>query len=230
MVADTEFILTTIAVDRDMIRAAPRPRLLHKWGIRVDKFDLDAARATGVPVAITFGSNAGAVSEHLLTLMLATYRRLARADRNLRDGFWLRPAASRNATSSPARRLVCLASATWRASGGIVSPASRRKPSTATSAAPTWRRRGPRAPRRCHSGKGGRLTRARLRRDAGFVKRDIPPPAFGPFIVTSVSWVRQPRGSPPVRPAARYPRLGIDKYLNYLNQDDSDERTIQYNR
>ena len=91
MVADAEFILTTIVVDAEMIRAAPRLKLLHKWGIGVDKFDLDAARAARVPVAITFGANAGAVSEHVLMLMLATYRRLALADRKLREGVWLRP-------------------------------------------------------------------------------------------------------------------------------------------
>ncbi len=90
MIADAEFILTTLTVDAEMIRAAPKLKLLHKWGIGVDKFDLDAARAARVPVAITFGANAGAVSEHTLMLMLATYRRLALADRKLRDGVWLR--------------------------------------------------------------------------------------------------------------------------------------------
>jgi len=58
---------------------------------RVDKFDLEAARAERIPVAIIFGANAGAVSEHVLMLMLATYRRLALADRKLREGVWLRP-------------------------------------------------------------------------------------------------------------------------------------------
>ncbi|HKD76067.1 MAG TPA: NAD(P)-dependent oxidoreductase, partial [Ktedonobacterales bacterium] len=91
MIADAEFILTTIVVDAEMIRAALKLRLLHKWGIGVDKFDLDAARAAGVPVAITFGANAGAVSEHVLMLMLATYRRLRLADSKLREGVWLRP-------------------------------------------------------------------------------------------------------------------------------------------
>ena len=91
MLADAQFILTTIGVDAEMIRAAPRLKLLHKWGIGVDKFDLDAARAARIPVAITFGANAGAVSEHVLMLMLATYRRLALADRKLREGVWLRP-------------------------------------------------------------------------------------------------------------------------------------------
>jgi D-3-phosphoglycerate dehydrogenase len=74
-----------------MIRAAPRLKLLHKWGIGVDKFDLDAARAARIPVAITAGANAGAVSEHTVMLMLATYRYLALADRRLREGKWIRP-------------------------------------------------------------------------------------------------------------------------------------------
>ena len=74
-----------------MIRAAPKLKLLHKWGIGVDKFDLDAARAARMPVAITSGANAGAVSEHTVMLMLATYRRLSLADRKLRDGVWIRP-------------------------------------------------------------------------------------------------------------------------------------------
>jgi phosphoglycerate dehydrogenase-like enzyme len=90
MIRDADFILTTLTVDGEMIRSAPKLKLLHKWGIGVDKFDLDAARAARVPVAITFGANAGAVSEHTLMLMLATYRRLALADRKLRDGVWLR--------------------------------------------------------------------------------------------------------------------------------------------
>ena len=91
MVAEADFILTAVPVDAEMIGAAPRLKLLHKWGIGVDKFDLEAARAAGVPVAITFGANAGAVSEHTLMLMLATYRRLALADRKMREGVWLRP-------------------------------------------------------------------------------------------------------------------------------------------
>ena len=91
MVADADFILTAVAVDAEMIRAAPKLKLLHKWGIGVDKFDLDAARAARIPVAITAGANAGAVSEHTLMLMLATYRCLSLADRKLRDGVWMRP-------------------------------------------------------------------------------------------------------------------------------------------
>jgi D-3-phosphoglycerate dehydrogenase len=91
MIADADFILTAVAVDAEMIKSAPKLRLLHKWGIGVDKFDLDAARAARVPVAITAGANAGAVSEHTVMMMLAVYRRLSLADRKLREGVWIRP-------------------------------------------------------------------------------------------------------------------------------------------
>lgn len=91
MIADAEFILTAVAVDAEMIRSAPKLKLLHKWGIGVDKFDLDAACAARLPGAITAGANAGAVSEHTVMLMLASYRRLALADRKLRDGIWISP-------------------------------------------------------------------------------------------------------------------------------------------
>ena len=108
-----------------MIRAAPRLKLLHKWGIGVDKFDLDAARAARIPVAITFGANAGAVSEHVLMLMLATYRCLALADRKLREGVWLRPQLRASATSFQARPSGFWASAMSARMVRIGSPASR---------------------------------------------------------------------------------------------------------
>ena len=91
MLADADFILTAVAVDAEMIKSAPKLKLLHKWGIGVDKFDLDAARAARIPVAITAGANAGAVSEHAVMLMLATNRCLSLADRKLRGGEWIRP-------------------------------------------------------------------------------------------------------------------------------------------
>ena len=100
MVADAEFILTAVAVDAEMIRGAPKLKLLHKWGIGVDKFDLDAARAARIPVAITSGANAGAVSEHTVMLMLATYRCLALADRKTARWRMDPPAGSRQGLSA----------------------------------------------------------------------------------------------------------------------------------
>lgn len=75
-------------VDAALIAGAEKVRLIQKWGIGVDRIDLDAARARGIPVAITAGASAGPVAEHALALMLAVYRRLPLADRQMRAGIW----------------------------------------------------------------------------------------------------------------------------------------------
>ena len=62
-------------VTADMIAQAPRLKLIQKWGIGVDKIDLEAARRAGVTVAITAGATSIPVSEHTLMLILATSRR-----------------------------------------------------------------------------------------------------------------------------------------------------------
>lgn len=89
VIADAEYAITGFApVTAAVLRAAPRLRLLHKWGVGTDNFDLDAARASGVTVARTTGSNAAAVSEFTIGLIIATLRHLAWAHAELRDGRW----------------------------------------------------------------------------------------------------------------------------------------------
>jgi D-3-phosphoglycerate dehydrogenase len=108
VLADADFILGGIApITAAMIRAAPRLRLIQKWGIGTDKIDLAAARQAGVPVAITFGANAAPVAEHALALMLAVFRRLPYVDRSLRAGRWVR-AEMREACFQLAGRTVGL--------------------------------------------------------------------------------------------------------------------------
>lgn len=90
-VADADFILAGWAsVSAQVMDAAPKLKLIQKWGIGVDKFDLKAAAARGIPVAIIAGGNAIPVSEHAVHLMLSVYRRLPFVDRSLRQGRWLK--------------------------------------------------------------------------------------------------------------------------------------------
>jgi D-3-phosphoglycerate dehydrogenase / 2-oxoglutarate reductase len=76
-------------VTAELIARAPKLKLIQKWGIGVDKIDLDAARRAGVTVAITAGATSIPVSEHTLMLMLATSRRLPLAHRSLQEGKWI---------------------------------------------------------------------------------------------------------------------------------------------
>lgn len=70
----------------EMIAAAPKLLLIQKIGVGVNTIDIDAARARGVAVCNLPGTNARAVAELALLLMLAALRRLTRFDAETRAG------------------------------------------------------------------------------------------------------------------------------------------------
>jgi phosphoglycerate dehydrogenase-like enzyme len=72
----------------EMIAAAPRLKLIQKIGVGVNTIDLDAARRRGIPVCNLPGTNARAVAELTLGLMLSVLRRIPAFDRGLRAGVW----------------------------------------------------------------------------------------------------------------------------------------------
>jgi phosphoglycerate dehydrogenase-like enzyme len=75
----------------EMIAAAPKLRLIQKIGVGVNTIDLDAAKARGIAVCNLPGTNARAVAELTLALMLSVLRRLPRFDAAMRRGEWLDP-------------------------------------------------------------------------------------------------------------------------------------------
>lgn len=66
----------------------PDLRVISRWGVGVDRVDLDAVTRRGVAVAITPSSNHEAVAEHTLALLLALARSLAKNNREIRQGIW----------------------------------------------------------------------------------------------------------------------------------------------
>lgn len=68
--------------------AVPGLRAIHKWGVGYDNIDLDAARNHGVRVFRTTGSNATAVAETTLGLILSVNRNLVRGHVGIREGHW----------------------------------------------------------------------------------------------------------------------------------------------
>jgi D-3-phosphoglycerate dehydrogenase len=91
LVEGAEIILAGwAAVTAPMLAHARRLRFIEKWGIGVDRIDVEAARRKGIPLAITAGSNAGPVAELTIALILGVYRRLAQVDAALRRGVWLK--------------------------------------------------------------------------------------------------------------------------------------------
>lgn len=88
-IADAEVLLHVLEpVTAAMIAGAPKLALIQKIGVGVNTIDLDAARAGGVGVANMPGTNAVAVAELALALMLAALRRVVTLDATTRTGRW----------------------------------------------------------------------------------------------------------------------------------------------
>jgi len=89
IIADADYAVSgQIAVSGDVLRAARQLKLLHKWGVGVDNFDLETARALGIRVARTTGGNAVPVAEYTIALMLAAIRNLGFGHAELKKGHW----------------------------------------------------------------------------------------------------------------------------------------------
>ncbi|MGD9906101.1 MAG: hydroxyacid dehydrogenase [Vicinamibacterales bacterium] len=81
-------------VDAAVIAAAPKLRAIARAGAGVDNIDLAAAAARGVVVMNAPGATSISVAELTLGLLLALVRQLPAADRALKSGQWVKPAAA----------------------------------------------------------------------------------------------------------------------------------------
>jgi D-3-phosphoglycerate dehydrogenase len=89
IIADADYAIAgQVGVSGDVLRAARKLKLLHKWGVGVDNLDVETARALGIRVARTTGSNAVPVAEFTLGLMLAALRCIAHGHAELKQGEW----------------------------------------------------------------------------------------------------------------------------------------------
>lgn len=89
VIADADYAISgQVGVSGDVLRAAKKLKLLHKWGVGVDNLDIATARELGIRVARTTGSNAVAVAEFTLGLIFAAYRQIASSHARLQAGEW----------------------------------------------------------------------------------------------------------------------------------------------
>ena len=73
---------------RAVFERCPDLRVVARFGVGYDAVDVDAATDHGVAVLITPGANADAVADYAVGLMLASVRRIAVADADVRSGRW----------------------------------------------------------------------------------------------------------------------------------------------
>ncbi len=108
-IADADYvILGAQRITAAMIDRAERLKLIQKWGIGMDKIDLEACRQRGLPVAFTPGNSAYAVAELMVALTLAVSRRVVFTDAKLRQGTWLQNAVRQDCFSLKDKTVVIL--------------------------------------------------------------------------------------------------------------------------
>lgn len=89
IIAEADYAIAgQVGVNGEVLRAARKLKLLHKWGVGVDNLDLATARELGIRIARTTGSNAVPVAEFALGLMLSALRFIAYGHAELKQGDW----------------------------------------------------------------------------------------------------------------------------------------------
>lgn len=86
--AGADFAITGDVHVTTAMMAVPGLRAVHKWGVGYDGIDLGAARAHGVRVLRTTGSNAVAVAETTLGLILSVNRNITRGHMAIHRDDW----------------------------------------------------------------------------------------------------------------------------------------------
>lgn len=81
-------IAGTEKYDADMLDAAKNCRVIIRFGVGIDNFDLEAMRERGIQVGVI--ENYNAVAEFALTLMLSAMKHLPQYDAVVRQGLWSR--------------------------------------------------------------------------------------------------------------------------------------------
>lgn len=82
------WIAGTGPVTDEHLAAAPKLKIIARYGVGYEAVDLDAAASRGIPVTNTPGANANAVADHALALILAALRTIPDGDRRVRAGDW----------------------------------------------------------------------------------------------------------------------------------------------
>ena len=77
-------------ITKEIIEKAKNCKIIARVGVGLDNIDLDAAKAKNIRVINAVEGAMTAVAEQVLGLMLSLARNIARADREIRNGNWLK--------------------------------------------------------------------------------------------------------------------------------------------
>ncbi|EID53345.1 phosphoglycerate dehydrogenase [Saccharomonospora xinjiangensis] len=92
--ADALLVRSATKVDKEVLGAAPKLKVVARAGVGLDNVDVPTATERGVLVVNAPTSNIVSAAEHAVALLLAVARRVPAADQSLRGGEWKRSAYS----------------------------------------------------------------------------------------------------------------------------------------
>ena len=84
-------LLGTEKVDREVLDAARRLKVISRYGVGLDNVDVACAREKGIQVLNAAGANATAVADMAVTMMLMLSRGSLKLDAQVREGDWTEP-------------------------------------------------------------------------------------------------------------------------------------------
>lgn len=87
---DIVIVRSRTKITKDMIEKADRCKVIARVGVGLDNIDVDSANAKGIRVINAVEGAMNAVAELVLGLMLSLAREIPRADREIRNGKWLK--------------------------------------------------------------------------------------------------------------------------------------------
>ena len=85
---DARIVRSKPKVTRKVIEAAPKLKVIGRAGVGLDNIDLEAAKERGIKVVNSPGASSRSVAELAVGLMFAVARKIAFADRKMREGVW----------------------------------------------------------------------------------------------------------------------------------------------
>ncbi|MDY5786022.1 phosphoglycerate dehydrogenase [Corynebacterium sp.] len=88
--ADALLVRSATTVDKEVLEAAPKLKIVGRAGVGLDNVDINTATERGVMVVNAPTSNIHSACEQAIALLLATARQVPAADATLRDGEWKR--------------------------------------------------------------------------------------------------------------------------------------------
>ena len=87
---DIVIVRSRTKLTKDLIEKANKCKIIARVGVGLDNIDVDVARTKGIRVINAVEGTMNAVAELVLGLMLSLAREIPRADREIRNGNWLK--------------------------------------------------------------------------------------------------------------------------------------------